>query len=367
MTMRFFSAVTLLSTAMISTLAFAQGTYVGDHIEETFSDVQSMNESAESQMNSQRIIGGTTAGQAFPWMVALVSKGKESAHRRQFCGGTLIGSRWVLTAAHCLEPMKASEMSAIIGVYNLKSDAEVQGNEFDVSKFYIHPQYRKLNSASGTASRNDIALIELKTAASGREAVSLITADVFDALKAQAASASPQGGHALSLGAELTVMGWGTRKLIPIVSDFPQKLRKVNVSLVSQKDCKKIYGDVGAAFCATATKKGDHKGACSGDSGGPIFWRGQGQWLQVGIVSFGRVIPCGDSSSGGVYADVAELAPFIEKAMSGEITGKIQGSEYKKSGSSANSFLNNTEGGALSLFWVLMMSMSLVGVRKRAQ
>jgi len=43
-----------------------------------------------------RITGGSTASRAqFPWQVAII------IDNSYFCGGSLIGSHWVLTAAHC--------------------------------------------------------------------------------------------------------------------------------------------------------------------------------------------------------------------------------------------------------------------------
>jgi len=45
---------------------------------------------------ANRITGGSTAARGqFPWQVALII---DNAY---FCGGSLISSLWVLTAAHC--------------------------------------------------------------------------------------------------------------------------------------------------------------------------------------------------------------------------------------------------------------------------
>ena len=52
--------------------------------------------------NSSKIVGGTVANAGdIPWQVALTSRSGSNIQRAQFCGGTLINSDWVLTAAHC--------------------------------------------------------------------------------------------------------------------------------------------------------------------------------------------------------------------------------------------------------------------------
>ena len=50
----------------------------------------------------------------YPWVVALMSNGG------QFCGGTLVASKYVVTAAHCMfldqmatQPVSASDITVI--------------------------------------------------------------------------------------------------------------------------------------------------------------------------------------------------------------------------------------------------------------
>ena len=48
---------------------------------------------------SSRIVGGTEVAPAnkYPWMVAVVD-----SLGGQFCGGTLVASKYVISAAHCM-------------------------------------------------------------------------------------------------------------------------------------------------------------------------------------------------------------------------------------------------------------------------
>ena len=56
------------------------------------------------QINRSKIIKGKYADpQQFPWQVGLIKAGY-TPKDGQFCGGTIIAKRWILTAAHCFPP-----------------------------------------------------------------------------------------------------------------------------------------------------------------------------------------------------------------------------------------------------------------------
>ncbi|XP_016994197.2 trypsin-like [Drosophila takahashii] len=224
-----------------------------------------------------RIVNGVnTTIDKHPYQVSIQTI-KSGSH---FCGGSLIDSITVVTAAHCMQSYAASEIQVRLGSTYRNSGGEV----VSVRAFKYHEGY------NSTLMINDVAIIKLSTPV---RQTSLIRA-------IELAKEEPVSGE------KAVVSGWGTTCFL--LCSSPNYLLEVEVELLHKRDCGSStynYGDsIGDTMvCAAGTDvKAD---ACQGDSGGPLVSNG----LLVGIVSWGN--GCAWTGYPGVYASVSELWLWI--------------------------------------------------------
>jgi len=224
------------------------------------------------------IVGGTPAEDG-PYRFT-VSLQRNGSH---FCGGSYIANNWILTAAHCVPTGSTSGLSVLIGRNDLNASG---GERIAVSQVIVHPSY------NDRTSNNDIALLRLQ---------SPVTVSAAKVRLANASETSQGAGE----GDLVTVTGWGaTREGGPGSAD----LLKVDVPVVSNSSCNSAYGNITSnMLCAGYTSGG--RDSCQGDSGGPLVFQSQGQFYQVGVVSFGN--GCARPNYPGVYTRVSQYTDWI--------------------------------------------------------
>ncbi|CAI9572888.1 unnamed protein product [Staurois parvus] len=245
-----------------------------------------------------RIARGNTAKRGIsPW-IAMFSR-----NRHPFCGGSLIGNKWVITAAHCLHhevtPEETSLTLNTLSSFNItlgkhktskKDDSE---QVFQATNLFLHPMY------NASTFQNDIALVELSEQAFLNDYVMPICIPEEEV--------HPEDFVVIS--------GWGKQFL----KRLPEALMEIEIPVVDHEVCKSGYLKIGRVLtddmlCAGLREGG--KDACSGDSGGPMvtFSQHKNNWYLAGTVSWG--VGCGDSDRYGVYSNVYKNVDWI-KATSG--------------------------------------------------
>merc|ERR1712088_1058789 len=103
---------------------------------------------------TRRVIGGVeTAAGVYPWIAALSYNGDIGG-----CSGTLISSKWAITAAHCI--VSTGPTSLVLGEHDLSSSNDAfDTNRKEVSvTTIVHPNY------DASTVNNDIALLKLAEA-----------------------------------------------------------------------------------------------------------------------------------------------------------------------------------------------------------
>jgi trypsin len=211
--------------------------------------------------------GGTAAPGQFPFMASV-----QDGSGFSFCGGSVVGATWVLTAAHCVPDGDASDLYVVTGKTDLGAAG---GQRIKVSQVFVNPAYA--NSA------HDSALLKL-SAATTSPAIALAGAGDDD-LEAT--------------GAPVTVAGWGDT--LPTLGLFASnQLLYADLNVVSDSECGQtnLGFDAATGVCAAALLKD----SCQGDSGGPLFATKAGRKVQVGIVSYGQ--SCALPKFPGVYSEV---------------------------------------------------------------
>ena len=242
-------------------------------------------------LTGERIMGGKVAAPgAHPWQVALIAAEGANVADAFFCGGSLYGPTWIITAAHCVNRgTTPSQVNVVVGTQDLRSG----GTRMKVAEIIIHKGYK-----SAVSNDNDIAMLRLESPVSNPAAKAIVPVSAAE----ESTLVPPK--------TDVTTSGWGaTRQGGGVVPE----LREVTVPIVPTKgvcDDRVSYGNrvTDNMICAGLQEGG--KDSCQGDSGGPLSAGSGTSRRLVGVVSWGD--GCANPDKYGVYTRVARYSKWIE-------------------------------------------------------
>ncbi|CAL1281019.1 unnamed protein product [Larinioides sclopetarius] len=253
-----------------------------------------------SAATSPNIAGGTESKpHQWPWMAAIFQRFTTARPNNFLCGGSLINTRYILTAAHCCVSGPSNvALPASSFLVRMGSSAKEDGDVYAISKVKVHSNF------SFTGQFNDIALMRLTTELPS-----------YTDRIAPVCLPYPTLVESYLVDHMATVVGWGSMYL---GGEHQENLYEVSIPIVSTDDCALAYSRIkSAAFLARGSThvlcaglKEGGKDSCKSDSGGPLMIQLRNDtWTIIGVVSFGY--RCAEPGFPGVYTRVTHYLEWI--------------------------------------------------------
>ena len=204
------------------------------------------------------------------------------------CGATLLDSRHVLTAAHCIDTKNVSAITIVGGVHNTQQQDADKQQVRRVQRMFVHPGWNR------ELLINDIAILRLS------EPIQ------FTRFVQPACLPGPDPKP----DSTVVVVGWGSEVL---GGRTIAQLKQTHMQVVG--NCRSLIPTVDDSKQICIANRVGGESVCQGDSGGPILQQQNGQWYVQGVTSFGVVCKTDGNLLPNVYVRVSAYLDWIKSTM----------------------------------------------------
>nr|ADT80832.1 serine protease 62 [Mamestra configurata] len=238
-----------------------------------------------------RIVGGSPTNiETYPYM-SVMQRTSTGFFWSLSCGGSLLTSTSILSAAHCFYGDQLWQWRSVLGT----STAHSGGTVHPLSRIIMHPEY------DDPMINNDVAIVKLSSPAVFSDRIKI--------------ARIPGPNYILPDGAAVTHVGWGR---LWTGGPTSEQLMHVQVNVINQQLCAERYAylktqprfehwpDITDGMVCAGILDVGGKDACGGDSGGPLAQFGD---IIVGVTSWG--FECADAFYPGVSARVTYFSNWI--------------------------------------------------------
>ncbi|KAM3877800.1 elastase-1-like [Diretmus argenteus] len=233
----------------------------------------------------ERVVGGDVASYRWPWQVSVQFQSGSSFYHA--CGGTLIRTGWVMTAAHCVDGSR--NLRVVLGEYDLYRNDRTEQYK-SVSQVSVHPNW----NANSISSGYDIALLRLSSDASLNSYVQL--------------GALPPFEQILPHNNLCYITGWGHTSTGGSLS---ARLKQAYLPLVNHKTCTSSGWWGSTVKTSMVCAGGGAEAGCNGDFGGPLSCVVNGRYYVHGIASFVSGMGCNAPKKPTVFTRVSAYIQWM--------------------------------------------------------
>jgi len=227
--------------------------------------------------------GSFAANYQFPWHVSLTITVTNSASPR-YCGGSLIGSHYILTAATCL--LNAQSIMTDLGSIYFSTPLNRQTTNI----FVIHPQF------NSNYNENNIALIRLHD-------------EIWYTNEKRAILLAGQSKlNDTFVNTSGYISGFGVYQNED--NHMSENLRFAYLNVISNDQCRLNFvpSYIRNETMCTMGYNNTYQTGCYGDTGGPLVTLIGGIWYQIGVIS-----TIHGSGCSGVYPNLhTRVAPYVQ-------------------------------------------------------